>query len=165
MLGYRRNRRGLLFGHRRRSLIYLLMTEQAEGFAAGPTKNEPSDHIPLTQWEDVYQKNRSELSALLLVYLFFGNDGKMSWSEHKRIKSFIKDEANAISDAIKNKIAGLIDHGITEEHIIDIIRENGYSEQIYDAALTSIKPLFHNDGKLFLMADRLKKKLKSEEIM
>jgi hypothetical protein len=143
----------------------MLMTEQAEGFAAGPTKNEPSDQIPLMQWEDAYQKNQSELSALLLVYLFFGNDGKITFSEHRRIKSFLKKEANQLSVYMRNQVASFIENGLSEERMIDIVNQNKYSEQIYDAALTSIKSLFNNDGKLFLMADRLKKKLKSEEIM
>lgn len=162
MMSHQRGRRSIFHGYRRRSLVYLLMSEKAEGFTAGQPKHIPSDQIPLTSWEDAYQKNRSELSALLLVYLFFGNDGKITWSEHKRIKSFLKNEADHLSVAMRNQIASYIENGLSEERMLDMMIEKNYSEQIYDAALASIKSLFNNDGKLFLMADRLKKKLKSQ---
>lgn len=146
--------------HRRRRVLQKIMTTKPEGFVPDAYSIVP-ENAPISQWEEVYQKNRADLSGLLLVYLFYGNDGKVTWSEHRRMKKFLKSEGKQISKNMRNSLAGLLDHGFDDERFIEMFHQNEYTLALFEDSIKAIKVYFNQDGKYFLLAERLKNRIKS----
>lgn len=153
------------FGHHSRRIVMgKLESTKRDGFMPDPYYIIPENES-ISQWEDVYQNNRADLSGLLLIYLFYGNDGRITWSEHRRMKKFIKMEGKRISLAMRDSLVGFLEHGFDEERLINVFREKGYSLQLFEEAFKAIKPYINQDGKYFLMTDRLKATLEAYDFV
>lgn len=155
---YRRRRGGILNRYRRKVLFGLMTKGSQVDFIEAPQAHIHDDET-LDYWEDAFTKNKTELSALLLVYILFSNDGKISRMEYRQIKGFMKQNMEHLSDRVRLDLAGYMTNGLSDERFIDIFIQKKYTVQLFDQAKAAIKPFFQNDGKTLLMIERLKEKL------
>ncbi len=150
------------FGHHhRRNLVGKLLTTKPEGFHPDAYHIVPENES-LSSWNEIYQKNRADLSGLLLVYLFYGNDGRVTWSEHRRMKKYLKSEGKRISSSMRITLAGFLDHGFDDDRFIELFRQKEYTLPLFDDAIHAIKVYFNEDGKYFMLAERLKQRIKTQ---
>ncbi len=159
---YHRHRRGGIFNSYRRKVLFGLMTKGSQvDFVEAPKAHIHEDET-LDYWEDAFTKNKTELSALLLVFILFNNDGKISRTEYRQIKGFMKENMEHLGERVRLDLAGYMTNGLSDERFIDIFTQKKYTLQLFDQAKATIKPFFQNDGKTLLMMERLKEKLSPE---
>jgi len=159
---YHRRRSGGIFNRYRRKVLFGLMTRGSQvDFVEAPQTHIHDDET-LDYWEDAFLHNKIELSLLLLVYVFFSNDGNISRREYRQIKGFMKQNMEHLSDRVRLDLAGYMANGLSAERFRDIFTQKEYTLQLFEQAKNTIKPLFTNDGKTLLMIERLKEKLTSE---
>lgn len=158
---YRRRKGGIFDRYRRKVLFGLMRRESQVEFIEAPQAHIHDDET-LDYWEDAFLKNKIELSALLLVYILISNDGKISRTEYRQIKGFMKQNLEHLSERVKLELAGYMTNGLSDERFIDIFTQKKYTLQLFDQAKATIKPFFQNDGKTLLMMERLKEKLSPE---
>lgn len=120
-------------------------------------KNQIEEDIRNQSWETVYKRNMMKLSVMMLLYVFYEDDGDLSRFEYKRIKKFFKTHFRYLSKQDFKDIEKFFDTRVKMNDFLNYMDQNGYEESIFNEAKDEVVKVIRYSGKYMLIIHDLRK--------
>jgi hypothetical protein len=157
-----------LFGRKRRGLFEIILwqrfldkrkedKEEGRSFLQLEKEDRPYVENPNDAWENIYQRNMTKLSLMVLIYAFSEDDDQISKREMSQIKSFFKLNRSYLTNDDYDEIEKLFKTKISQQAFLEHLEKNGYEESILNDAIEKANSLIRTSGKYLLVIDELKK--------
>lgn len=138
-------RRRMLKEGRKQRVFFLMKKTQVE------------DDIKNQSWENVYKKNMNKLAVMILLYVFFEDDDKLSRVEYRRIRKFFRKHAQYLDKKDFKDIERFFETKVRQQDLINYMDQHGYESSIFNEAADEVIPVVRVSGKYMLIIYELRK--------
>jgi hypothetical protein len=120
-------------------------------------KNQSEEDVKNQSWEDVYKRNMMKLSVMMLLYVFYEDDGDLSKFEYKRIKKFFKTHFRYLTKQDFKDIEKFFEERVNIQDFMNYMDQNEYEISIFNDATDEVSKVIRYSGKYMLIIHDLRK--------
>ena len=115
------------------------------------------DDIKHQSWEGVYKKNMNKLALMILLFVFFEDDGQLSRAEYRRIRKFFRKHTHYLDKKDFKDIEKIFETKVKKQDLISYMDQHGYELSIFNEAADEVIPIVRASGKYMLIIYELRK--------
>ena len=152
-----RNRSGLLHAMKLEERRRMLKEGRKQRSFYLTKKTQIEDDINNQSWEDVYKKNMNKLAVMILLFVFFEDDDKLSRVEYRRIRKFFRKHTSYLDKKDFKDIEKFFETKVKKQDLINYMDQHGYESSIFNEAADEVVPIVRDSGKYMLIIYELRK--------
>jgi len=94
---------------------------------------------PHEMWEHQFNKSKTKLTFLILIYLYTQDDGEVSFHERRSIKKLIKKNESYLNQEDYDEIMLIVDELPDYQFVMDYISKNKVNSKLFLQSVDDVK--------------------------